>query len=611
MGATHYRPAFPSRAFRRLPLLFLATLALFRCDFFDIFPPEIEIVSPSDNASCAGTLSCDIDATDNRSVAKVELFLDNVSIHEFTKAPYKASLDISGQSAGTKTFKAIAYDQAGNHAEAERQVRIEKESISTPNIPTGPSSGNVNTTYNYSTGGSTSSIGHNIQYRFDWDDGSYSNWSSSTTASHSWSSAGTYSVKAQARCTTHTSVVSNWSSFKSVSISSETISTPSMPTGPSSGNVGTSYSYTTGGASSSLGHSVQYRFDWGDGNYSNWSSSTSASHSWSSAGTYSVKAQARCATHTGVVSGWSSYRAVTIAGQWSPVLVGTYNTPGSAFGVFVSGSYAYVADRGAGLQVIDVSNPSSPSLAGLINTPGSAYRVFVSGNYAYVADLDSGLQIINVSNPVSPTLIGSYYSPIHIPDVFVIGNYAYVAAGWSGFQIINISNPASPTLEGSFNMSGYADGVFVSGIYAYVVKQPSGFHIINISNPTSPAQAGSYGTPDYAYGVFVSGNYAYVADSDEGGLQIINVSSPASPTLAGSYDTPGAAQDVFVSGSYAYVADRGSGLQVINISNPTSPTLAGSYDTPGSAEGVFVSGSYAYVADYGSGLLIFDVSGLP
>ncbi len=110
----------------RLALALLATLALYRCDFFDIFPPEIEIVSPSDNASCVGTLSCDIDATDNRSVVKVEVFLDDVSIHEFTNAPYKASLDISGQSAGTKTFKATAYDQAGNYAKAERQVHIEE-----------------------------------------------------------------------------------------------------------------------------------------------------------------------------------------------------------------------------------------------------------------------------------------------------------------------------------------------------------------------------------------------------------------------------------------------------------------------------------------------------
>ncbi len=100
--------------------------------------------------------------------------------------------------------------------------------------------------------------------------------------------------------------------FTTQSQPQETISTPSTPTGPSSGETGQSLTYSTGGSTSNLGHSVEYRFDWGDGSYSGWTSSTSASHSWSSAGTYSVKAQARCATHTGIVSSWSNSKIVTI-----------------------------------------------------------------------------------------------------------------------------------------------------------------------------------------------------------------------------------------------------------------------------------------------------------
>jgi len=92
----------------------------------------------------------------------------------------------------------------------------------------------------------------------------------------------------------------------------ETVSTPTIPSGPTAGIINTSYTYSAGSSSSNLGHSVQYRFDWGDGTYSNWSSSTSASKSWSSAGTYSVRAQARCATHTSVVSSWSSGLSVNV-----------------------------------------------------------------------------------------------------------------------------------------------------------------------------------------------------------------------------------------------------------------------------------------------------------
>ncbi len=97
--------------------------------------------------------------------------------------------------------------------------------------------------------------------------------------------------------------------------------------------------------------------------------------------------------------------------QLCPVLVGSYNTSGSAFGVAVSGNYAYVADHDSGLQIIDVSNASDPMRVGGYNTPNYAYGVAVSGNYAYVADKLSGLQIIDVSNASNPVPVGSYNTP--------------------------------------------------------------------------------------------------------------------------------------------------------------------------------------------------------
>jgi hypothetical protein len=90
------------------------------------------------------------------------------------------------------------------------------------------------------------------------------------------------------------------------------VSTPGTPSGPSSGLLGTALAYSTGSATCNQGHSVQYRFDWGDGTYSTWGSATSASKSWSAVGTYQVKAQARCATTTSVVSSWSSAKSVQI-----------------------------------------------------------------------------------------------------------------------------------------------------------------------------------------------------------------------------------------------------------------------------------------------------------
>ena len=93
----------------------------------------------------------------------------------------------------------------------------------------------------------------------------------------------------------------------------ETVLAPTVLSGPTGGISGTSYAYTAGGSSSTLGHSVQYQFDWkGDGtDLSSWGAATQ-SKTWTASGTYHVRARARCTTHQSVVSLWSSLLTVNI-----------------------------------------------------------------------------------------------------------------------------------------------------------------------------------------------------------------------------------------------------------------------------------------------------------
>ncbi len=186
------------------------------------------------------------------------------------------------------------------------------EFVNPPTTLTGPTSGTVGQIYAYVVGGASSDRGDPVQYQFDWGDGTNSGWLSVGVVSvgKTWSNPGTYTVKAQARCSVHTNVTSEWSAGITVTISApppaaETVSAPTTPAGPTLGNLGTVYSFSTGGSISTLGHTVQYQFDWGDGTFSPWGSSTQ-SRSWSTYGRFVIKARARCATDQSVVSDWSS-----------------------------------------------------------------------------------------------------------------------------------------------------------------------------------------------------------------------------------------------------------------------------------------------------------------
>src|SRR5438552_3250638 len=87
-----------------------------------------------------------------------------------------------------------------------------------------------------------------------------------------------------------------------------------------------------------------------------------------------------------------------------PTLLGSYDTPGNAYDVALSGTVAYVADGLSGIRIVDVSNPASPILLGSFDTPGDAVGIAVAGTRCYVADNSSGLLMFNIGNPSSPTL---------------------------------------------------------------------------------------------------------------------------------------------------------------------------------------------------------------
>ncbi len=329
-----------------------------------------------------------------------------------------------------------------------------------------------------------------------------------------------------------------------------------------------------------------------------------------------------CSVHDVKVSGNYAYCAflnglviLDISNPTTPLFVSQFYTHGYAYGVYISGNYAYIADCNMGLKIVDVSNPLSPSLVGGYLVRGySQANVSVSGNYAYLAN--GYLLIIDISDPANPVLADTCDTPGRALDIYISGNYAYIADQYRGLQIVDISDPIAPRVVGpGYEAPGWARGICISGDYAYVAYDGSGLHIVNISNPINPVFIGNYDTNESSFDVTVAGNYAYVADW-LGGLKIIDITDPVNPVLAGMYDTLGYARGIFVANNYAYLANgisdsrfhRAPGLAVIDISNSTNPTLAGTYDTPEYENSVYVLANYAYIAATSAGIYIVDIS---
>ena len=274
---------------------------------------------------------------------------------------------------------------------------------------------------------------------------------------------------------------------------------------------------------------------------------------------------------------------------FNPVIVKRVDMADVALDVYVSGSYAYIADSVPGLQIVDISIPEQAYIAKWVGLPGYAWGVCVNGNSAYVADGKSGLQVVDITDPLTahreweviPTGAG-YYSH----NVFVSGNYAYLADDDPGLAIISL-----PSRQIEFTVeTNAAHDVYVVNNYAYVADDASGMQIVNLQQKQIVKTVGS----NWAYGVFVHGDKAYIADVVEG-LISINIIPPENAYRVGQpVNTPGTTRGIFILGKYIYIADGEAGLQIMNLD---TMQIVSSVDTPGYAFNVYVVGDYAYIAD--------------
>ena len=213
----------------------------------------------------------------------------------------------------------------------------------TPSAPSGAVFGLTGTAYNYTFSASDPDVDQ-LMYTLDWGDGTTSVTSLAGSGiilskTHSWKKAGTYQVKAKG--TNSRGLSSGWSTPLNVNIDTPPV-VPAKPSGNVSGYANVLYAFSTF-ATDPDSDKVLYTFDWGDGttsttNFVNSGTSASASHRWSVAGNYSIKANATDAK--GASSGWSNHLAVVISVNSPPNRPATPIGPASGYAGI---SYSYLA----------------------------------------------------------------------------------------------------------------------------------------------------------------------------------------------------------------------------------------------------------------------------
>jgi hypothetical protein len=332
----------------------------------------------------------------------------------------------------------------------------------------------------------------------------------------------------------------------------ETVTAPATPSGPASGAIGTSYSYSTAGSTSSLGHTVEYQFDWkGDGSdLSPWGSS-SQSKTWSLAGTYNVRAMARCAADTSVVSGWSGILNVTISpsppvcsysisptGNTLAASAGTGSvgvtagagcawtastTPGSWNWVGISSGASGIGNGTVNYFVL--ANNTGSTRTGTMTIAGQTFTITQSAGCSYSI------------SPTSNTLTGG-------PGTGSVGVTAGAGCAWTAsatlgsWDWVGISSGASGTGNGTVNYFVLANntgsprtGTMIIAGQTFTITQQAGSCTYTISPPsiifTKASGAGSVN-------VITSSGCPWSVSTNPGSWDWIGISSGSSGIGSGT-----------------------------------------------------------------------------
>ncbi len=290
-----------------------------------------------------------------------------------------------------------------------------------------------------------------------------------------------------------------------------------------------------------------------------------------------------------VARGYGGLKVVDISNPSSPETVGALEAADlCANDVFVSGAYAYVADLYSRLRIVDISDPANPFIVGTAQTSHQAWGVEVSGTYAYVCTqemLGGALEVFDISEPASPYLVGSVSPPgwnwtLSIIKVSIVGDYAYAVAG--SVLVIDISEPALPYIVSLISLEELAMDIEVVGSTAYAIchswndDETGALQVLDVSHPLSLPVVHTLESLEGSSCLEASDDYVYIGTSSQtASLQILDISDAAAPVIIGSTGLPyPPVEDIALAGPYAYLA--AGELEIVDSSDPTAPFIVGS-----------------------------------
>jgi hypothetical protein len=400
-------------------LLSLGGLALVGCDKLpagpDTTPPTITIISPDDGTTATDTLVVIVSASDDRAIARVELFLDRhdepVAVDSMgADGRYRLVVSLVDVNAGAHILTAKATDPTGNSAETLDRVFT---AAKTPGL---------RYVSRITLDGSARDIAVSLSYAYvaAWDGG----------------------------------IVILDVANKFVPVTLGRFDTDGIANGV---HVSGDRLFVADGDEGVLALSIVDP------------AQPEELARYKTAGMNAHDITTRAGTRAFVAGGTGGLFALDISNPDTLISLGVYNPDNNDVrDVEVSGDLVYTAEMTDGMRVVNVTRPDSMYAEDQYVNPGlAAHDVSLGFNLAAIAGGIAGVHVVDISVPDHISVTDFFSSGDLVSGVVSAGGLTYLSAGASGVQVIDSSDPA--------DLQALTDGVFATGGISYKMDFSGGY----------------------------------------------------------------------------------------------------------------------------------------
>jgi hypothetical protein len=145
-------------------------------------------------------------------------------------------------------------------------------------------------------------------------------------------------------------------------------------------------------------------------------------------------------------------------------------------GIDVDDRYLYFADGYEGCRIYSLA-AGAPAAVSVLDTPGWNCDCFVVRNIAYLADGGAGISVVDVSDRKKPRVVGSLSLGTVARAVHALEKTLFVAAHTRGVAAIDVSNPGRPSIAAWYDTADDARGIFADGDFVYAASGSGGVYL--------------------------------------------------------------------------------------------------------------------------------------